>query len=35
VMTHEFVPAEHSPGGEHPCVKFHAEFVRVPDESAE
>lgn len=35
VMSHEFVPAEHSPGGERPCVKFHAEFARTPDENEE
>jgi hypothetical protein len=35
VMQHEFVPAENSPGGETPCVKFHAEFVRSPVEEGE
>jgi hypothetical protein len=35
VMQHDFVPAENSPMGDAPCVKFHAEFARTPDESAE
>lgn len=32
VMLHEYVPAENGPDGK-PCVKFHAEFARVPDEA--
>ena len=35
VMSHDYVPVENSPVDGHPCVKFHAEFVRQPDEAAE
>lgn len=31
VMLHDYVPGENTESGE-PCVKFHAEFVRMPDE---
>ena len=31
VMLHDFVPADTTEAGE-PAVKFHAEFVRIPDE---
>lgn len=34
LMAHEYVPADNGPDGK-PCVKFHAEFARVPDEDAE
>ena len=34
-MSHEFVPAANAPGGENPCVKFQAEFVRSPVEEGE
>lgn len=34
VMQHDYVPAENGPDGK-PCVKFHCEFIRMPDEDAE
>lgn len=32
VMLHDFVPGEHTQDG-NPAVKFHAEFVRTPEET--
>ena len=31
-ITHEFVPADKSPTGDRPCVRFTATFSREPDE---
>lgn len=32
VMLHDFLPGDQTQSGE-PAVKFHAEFVRIPDET--